>query len=192
MIEPMNSSSAAPPDLHLHAQALNAQDMAPYGWVLDTRLAFTADAGRLINAGTSRRADFPGELVLNTQGARPLACVFRARGQAVSGPWRMLERHRLGTQTFVPLGGAAPQEANDVACVLLVALGTDAPDLSTLRAFRVNVQQAFTLKPGTWHHPLIATHDRDFLVLERSAETVDCEVVTLERAVTVQALSQGA
>lgn len=189
MIPCMKHPGTEPHVMSLQTEALNAQAMAPYGWVLDTTQAFAAQAGRVINAGTSRRADIPGELELTAQGGRPLACVFRASAQHVTGPWHMLERHRWGTQTFVPLGGAAPSDQGDTVCVLLVALGDTRPDLSTLRAFRVGVQQAFTLKPGTWHHPLIATHDRDFLVIERSANAVDCEVVTLERPVTLQPLS---
>ena len=68
-------------------------------------------------------------------------------------------------------------------CVLLVALGADAPDAATLRAFTVQPHQAFTLKPGTWHHPLIALYDSDFLVIERRAAQEDCEVQHLQQPV---------
>ena len=188
MIPGMEHTGTEPHVIQLQAEGLSPQAMAPYGWVLDTTQAFAAQAGRVINAGTSRRADIPGELSLTAGGGRPLACVFRASAQRVTGPWRMLERHRWGTQTFVPLGGAAPGDQGDTVCVLLVALGDTRPDLNTLRAFRVGVQQAFTLKPGVWHHPLIATHDRDFLVIERQAQAVDCEVMALQRPVRLLGL----
>ena len=186
-MQPLAPAQAQP--LHLQAETLSAQAMAPYGWVLDTAQAFATEAARVINAGTSRRVDVPGELALSADGGRPQACVFRASGQSVAGPWHVLERHRLGSQTFVPLGGDVPAGHGGAVCVLLVALGETAPQMSSLRAFRVGAQQAFTLKPGTWHHPLIATHDRDFLVLERSAPEVDCEVVTLVRPVTINTLT---
>ena len=50
----------------------------------------------------------------------------------------LLERHRLGTQTFIPLAGAR--------CVVLVARGEHAPDPATLAAFAVDGAQGFTLR----------------------------------------------
>lgn len=174
------------------AQPLNEHDFAPYGWMLDIEHAFAADAGRAINAGTSRRADLPGMLSFSAEGGEPLATVFRARAQPHAGPWKVLERHCLGTQTFVPIARPQPEQrppgdaaraGGGAVCVLLVALGADAPDAATLRAFTVQPHQAFTLKPGTWHHPLIALYDSDFLVIERRAAQEDCEVQHLQQPV---------
>lgn len=186
----MNHQNSSPPlseALLLPAQPLSASAMAPYGWVLDIEQAFAAHQGQPINAGTSRRADLPGTLALDDQDGRPLVCVFRAQAQAARGPWHTVERHRLGTQTFVPLADrVSPTTTTPGAvCILLVALGDESPDEHTLRAFCVNSQQAFTLKPGVWHHPLIALRDSDFLVVERSAEQVDCELRPLPRPVEV-------
>jgi ureidoglycolate lyase len=159
-------------------QALNVvpltQDaFAPYGQVLN--LGGVEAAARRINAGTSQRFDLPGPLQLSREGGNPALAVFRAQAQAPDGPWHLLERHRLGSQTFVPLGGAR--------ALLIVALGASSPDRSTLAAFAVEGQQGFTLSPGTWHHPLIARDAGDFLVIERTAAEadggVDCEVVQL-------------
>jgi len=69
--------------------------------------------------------------------------------------------------------------------VVLVALGDEQPDMSTLAAFAVGGQQAVTLRAGTWHHGLIAPDGGDFVVIERQAETVDCELATLTIAVTL-------
>ncbi|MFM8769573.1 MAG: ureidoglycolate lyase, partial [Rubrivivax sp.] len=84
---------------------------------------------RAINGGTSQRWDMPGGLHLQAEGGEPCVAIFRAQAQALTGPWRLLERHRLGTQTFIPLGGAR--------CVVLVARGESAPDAATLAAFAV-------------------------------------------------------
>jgi len=105
--------------------------------------------------------------------------VFRARAQALAGPWRLLERHRLGTQTFIPLAGAR--------CVVLVARGQTAPDLATLAAFAVHGAQGFTLHADTWHHGLIALDAGDFVVIERRGDTVDCEFAELAQPVTLRA-----
>lgn len=189
--QPMTQPMAQQTDpLHLKPEPLTAQAFAPYGWMLDIDAAFAEGAGRAINAGTSRRADLPGQLQLHAEGGAPLVTVFRAQAQRPAGPWRVLERHRLGSQSFVPLAALPADPARtaavaDTACLLLVALGTEAPDAATLRAFTVGARQAFTLKPDTWHHPLIALATRDFLVIERRAAQEDCEVLHLARPVHI-------
>lgn len=158
----------------LPARPLNASDFALYGDVLE----LSRRNGQPINAGTSQRMDLPSELNLSQQGGAPVLAVFRAQAQAPEGPWDMMERHQLGSQTFVPLAGAR--------CVVLVALGEQAPDRATFAAFQVSGVQGFTLKPGTWHHPLIAIDDGDFLVLERQGAEADCEVMQLPAPVRLQ------
>ncbi len=124
------------------------------------------------------RVDGGGELSLSAEGGSPCLAIFKAQARDLHGPWRVLERHRLGSQTFVPLGG--------VRYVMLVATGADTPDAETLAAFLVAGHQAVTLHPGTWHHGLIALDSGDFVVLERSAAQVDCELVDLPEAVSLR------
>jgi ureidoglycolate lyase len=120
----------------------------------------------------------PGRLQLHAQGGEPCVAVFRAQSQALAGPWRLLERHRLGTQTFIPLAGAR--------CVVLVARGEAAPDPATLAAFAIDGAQGFTLHADTWHHGLIALDAGDFVVIERRAAEVDCEFAELALPVTLR------
>ena len=157
----------------LPIRPLSADAFAPYGEVL----CWAGHAGQAINSGTSQRVDLPAGLALWAEQGRPALAVFRAQARAIEGPWHTLERHRLGSQSFVPLTGAR--------CVALVALGGDTPDASTLAAFLVTGQQGITLHPGVWHHPLVALEAGDFLVIERSGVVVDCEECTLPQAVTL-------
>jgi ureidoglycolate lyase len=152
----------------LRAQAIDATAFAPFGWLVD---GAAAGEGRPINGGTSERRDGFGTLSLTADGGEPCLALFSARAQDPCGPWRTLERHRLGTQTFVPLAGAR--------CLVLVATGDDGPDPATLAAFVVDGRQAFTLHPGTWHHALIALEDGDFVVIERRGAAQDCEIALL-------------
>ncbi len=155
-------------------QPLHTDAFQAYGHVLNLGASDT----RAINAGTSQRLDLTGSLTLHAEGGQPVLAVFRARAQAPEGPWHLLERHRLGSQTFVPLAGAR--------CVVLVARGRDGPDLATLAAFRVAGDQGITLHPGTWHHPLLSLDDGDFLVIERAGREVDCDVVQLDTPVRLR------
>ena len=160
--------------LMLDPQPLSETAFAPFGHVI----AGDVGVGRPINHGSSQRVDLPGALALHAEGGQPVLAVFRARAQTPQGPWHELERHRLGSQSFVPLQGAR--------CIVLVALGDHTPDPTTLAAFVVAGHQGFTLNAGTWHHPLIALDDGDFVVLERQGDAVDCEVQHLAAPVTLR------
>lgn len=162
--------------MRLQAQPITADNFAPYGWLA----CADGRAGRPINDSSSLRVDDVGELALTAAGGAPCLALFRAQARDPRGPWQVLERHCLGTQTFVPMGG--------VGYVMLVATGAAAPDVSTLAAFTVTGQQAVTLRAGTWHHGLIALQDGDFVIVERqAAEDVeaDCELATLDEAVAL-------
>jgi ureidoglycolate lyase len=153
----------------LMAQPLSAEAFAPYGEVVGS----AGCGGRAINAGTSLRVEM-GEPDILDAGGRPSLSVFRARAIALPFAARVLERHRLGSQTFLPLG-ATPY-------LVLVALGADAPDTATLRAFLAGPGVGITLRRDVWHHPLMALADGDFAVLERAGPQVDCELVPLPDA----------
>ena len=157
----------------LTAQPISREAFAPFGWLIDA----PSNAGTAINGGSSQRFDGVTELALDAQGGKPCLAIFKAKARDSAGPWTELERHCLGTQTFIPVNG--------VPYVVLVALGQDTPDISTLQAFTVGGHQGITLSAGTWHHGLLALADGDFVVLERSADSVDCELAQLPEPVSI-------
>lgn len=152
----------------LSLRLLTANDFAPYGEVLE----LGQGPARAINAGTSARRDLAAALDLTREGGAPVLATFDVQAQAVRGPWTLLERHRLGSQTFVPLAAAD--------WVVLVGLGHAAPERRTFAAFAATGAQGITLHAGTWHHPLIALAPGRFLVIERAVPgQEDCDVATL-------------
>lgn len=150
----------------LLVQALQTEAFAAYGRVIESE----AD-GRWINSGHAWRSE-AGELALDAEDGRTVMAVFRARGRVATGPWDELERHRLGTQSFLPLGAAR--------CLVLVALGDVAPDPATLAAFVTRPGQGWTLAAGTWHHALIVLEDADVAVVERQGSATDCDIAHLD------------
>lgn len=172
--------------MRVRLRPLTAESFAPYGRLVSADAPAPGRAHaeglrgpRPINGGTSLRVEADEGLSLLQDGGAPTLAVFRARAQGAAGPWRTLERHRLGSQTFVPLAGAR--------CIVLVALGERAPDPLTLAAFEADGRCGFTLHPGTWHHGLIALQAGDFVVLERRAAQPDCEFAELPQAVWIAA-----
>lgn len=171
----------------LIVQPLTTTSFAPYGDVLGGAL----QSGVFINAGTSERIVL-GDPDLGRSEGRASLNLYRARANRLPFVATELERHCLGSQSFIPLQG--------VPFVVIVAQGDPAqfsigaqgerlpgaaPLDSTLAAFWVDGSCGVTFRPGTWHHPLLAQQDGDFVVLERKAHTVDCEIKTLIQPVQV-------
>jgi ureidoglycolate lyase len=157
----------------LALRPLTQEAFAHYGDVITS----AGRAGRPINAGTSQRVDLPDLDVIGDGGA-PSLSVFRARAVRLPLKVHQLERHRLGSQTFLPLGAAF---------ALVVALGNHAPETDTLVAFHVPPDRGITLRRGVWHHSLIALADGDFAVIERRGLETDCEVADVEPTMLVEA-----
>lgn len=84
----------------LLAQPLTAEAFAPYGTVL----AAPAGEGRLINGGNAERFDLVDDLQLGAEGGRPMLALFRAQARRFPHAVTEMERHALGSQSFVPLG----------------------------------------------------------------------------------------
>ena len=158
----------------LVARPLRAAEFAPFGTVI----AAEGLPGRPINGGTSMRFDVLPDLRLTHGGAAPLLALYRVAARRFPLPLDEFERHALGSQAFVPLGGAR--------FVVVVARGDGPLSTEALRAFMVAGHEGVVLAPGTWHHALLARDAGDFVVLERGVlpgEAVDCEVRRLETPV---------
>ena len=161
------------PSLRLRAEPLTAAAFALYGSVVEAPVT----RGAAINGGSSERFELVDDLRLNTDGGRPTLALFRARPHAFPRRLLAMERHVLGSQTFVPLG--------EHRFVVVVAPAGAPPGAAALRAFLTDARQGVVLAPGTWHHPLLALEGGDFVVVERAAASVDCDVATLAAPVEV-------
>lgn len=164
-------------------QPLTAAAFAPYGRVL----AVPADGagGHPINSGTTQRHALLADAQLTAEGGRPVLSISRAQARVLPMALVEMERHTLGSQSFVPLGAAR-------RLVLVVAPPGPAPrGIADLVAFVSDGVQGVWLAPGTWHHPLLAMDAGDFLVVERRSGTVDCDVVALAPPVWLAAPPAG-
>ncbi|WP_298438104.1 ureidoglycolate lyase [Ottowia sp.] len=159
----------------LVARPLDARTFAPFGTVIEVPVAA---AGRPINAGSSERFDLVDDLALDAAGGRGAIAVFRAQARRFPFTLIELERHALGSQSFLPLGVAR--------FVLVVAPAGKPPAPDALTAFVTHGRQGVVLAPGTWHHALLAVEAGDFAVIERAAAQVDCECHHLKEAVDLR------
>ena len=83
---------------------------------------------------------------------------------------RIMERHPLGSQAFVPLGGCP--------WYVVVASGKERPD--TFFCLLARGDQAINYHSGVWHHPLLLAEAQDFLVIDRAGPGKNLEEVIVD------------
>lgn len=161
------TTSTRSPAHWLALEPLEAHAFAPFGDVIEAR---GAGKHRTINEGFADRFDDLARLDTGQQGGHPVLSVFRARPRALPLQLRLVERHLLGSQAFVPL---LPQRF-----LVVVAPAGPAPNPAQLRCFMAGPGQGVNYAAGTWHHPLLALDaGGDFLVIDRGGPRAadDCE-----------------
>jgi ureidoglycolate lyase len=149
-------------------EPLDPAAFRPFGQVLDRT---DARPTRSINDGTAWRLHDLAQIDADLVGAHSALSLVRATPRVLPFRLQCLERHRLGTQAFVPLDAAR--------WIVIVAEGDSEPDLRTLRAFLATGKQGVNYARGTWHHPLVVIErEASFLAVDRVADngTEDCEV----------------
>lgn len=152
----------------LRPRVLTPEDFAPFGDVIACAGAHHFP----INGGTTERFH---DLARIDPGAGGKAIVSIFRGQPMQFPLavKLMERHPLGSQAFIPLQGRE---------YLVVVGERDATGALTdaLHAFIARGDQGVNYAAGTWHHPLIAVGEvSDFLVIDRQGEGNNCDELTL-------------
>lgn len=168
--------------MKLQVEHLTQDAFAPFGEVISID---TARDSYPINLGTTTRFhDISRVDVADGDGA-PIISIFRGTPRPKPIEIKMMERHPLGSQAFMPLSAQK--------FLIVVASGTDTPKPEDLRAFLSDGTQGVTYAKNVWHHPLLVLEeDSDFLIVDRSGPgnnlnevglpLVDGEVITLDWA----------
>ncbi|MGA8260387.1 MAG: ureidoglycolate lyase [Arenicellales bacterium] len=158
----------------LEARPLTREAFAPFGEVIET------DGARHypINRGTIERFDDLAAIDVGDGGHAVVGIVECTHAGEVPLPVRLVERHPVGSQAFIPMGEV-------VMCVVVAPAGeTVAPD--DLRAFVSNGRQGVNYHRGTWHMPLVAfERGQRFVVIDRGGPGDNCEERELESSVQV-------
>jgi ureidoglycolate lyase len=147
---------------------LTAAAFAAFGTVI----AAPAGRGHWINEGTAERFELLADLQLTRDGGRPVLSLSRASARSFPFTLREMERHALGSQSFVPLGVRR--------FVVVVAAAGSVPEAGDLQAFITDGQQGVCLAPGTWHHGLLAVDAGDYVVVERRGDVIDNDTCLLD------------
>ena len=155
----------------LQAQPLSKNRFSPYGDVIEIRDAkhFPINAGKI-----ERYHDLAKVDVGTKQENRTLISIVKCNEPTVL-PYRveMVERHRLGSQAFIPL--------NHAQMVIVVGPACKSVRADQLEAFVSNGEQGINYHPGIWHMPLIAfTQGQEFIVVDREGAEEDCDEIRFD------------
>ncbi|WP_282604486.1 ureidoglycolate lyase [Pelagibius sp. Alg239-R121] len=147
----------------LKPQPLTRDAFASFGEVIQTNGANSFQ----INEGTTTRFHDLANVDTAEQNGRPIISIFRGDPRPMPFPIRIMERHPLASQAFVPLS-AKPY-------LVVVAK----PEIMDGKSITAEDLYAFTAQPGqgvnyarnVWHHPLIALDiQSDFLIVDRGGD----------------------
>jgi ureidoglycolate lyase len=148
----------------LQIEPLTKEAFAPFGDVIET----DGSAHFMINSGSTRRYHQLATVQTAAPEDNAIISIFSAQALDMPLTVRMLERHPLGSQAFIPLLG-------NPFLIVVAPLG-DAPQSELVRAFRSNGRQGVNYHRGVWHHPVLTIEKRDdFLVVDRSGSGNNCD-----------------
>ena len=157
----------------LSPQPLTKENFAEFGEVIETRNR----SSFLINNGSTERFHQLANVEVGAQGSAIIS-IFKAQALELPLPIRMLEKHPLGSQAFIPLMGKA--------FLIVVAPKGEAVHPEQIQAFISNGSQGINYYANTWHHPIIALDDDDeFLVVDRSGPGNNCDEFHFDQQQTI-------
>ena len=154
------------PSRVLQIQPLTAEAFKPFGDVIEANEAARHFS---INQGYAERYDKLALVDANDLGGQAAISVFRAKARTWPIELSVLEKHPLGSQAFMPMSRHS--------YLVVVAPGVEQPDVDKVQCFLASATQGVNYAKGTWHHPLLALHNSDFLVVDRSGAKGDMNCV---------------
>lgn len=142
----------------LPIEPLTAKVFAPFGEVIQLEGAHHYP----INLGSTERFHDLATIDVSDNDGHPIISLFRGQPRKLPFKVDLMERHPLGSQTFIPL--------DDAPYLIVVALPGDLK-IENLRAFITQGWQGVNYAKNTWHHPLMALEKiSDFIVIDRGGE----------------------
>ena len=112
-----------------------------------------------INNGYAKRFDNLCRINTSSKKGKTIMSIFSAKKRKFPMNIKMMEKHPLGSQAFVPM--------NEATFLVFVAPKGKRPNTKKIESFIVPKQTGINYKPGIWHFPLISTKNMNFLVIDR-------------------------
>ncbi|MFT4518982.1 MAG: ureidoglycolate lyase [Halioglobus sp.] len=154
--------------IELALQPLTSQAFSPFGDVIevcDDNEQLDINYGRTVRHHALATAD------VTAQEGAAIMSIFSSQPIVQPFPIRVMERHLLGSQAFIPLSGRP--------YAILVAPAGEF-DQNKLCAFLATAEQGVNYHRGTWHHYCMALEaESNFLVVDRQGPGDNCDEIEL-------------
>jgi ureidoglycolate lyase len=155
-------------------KTLTAAAFLPFGEVIE---ASTEVENFSINDGYTQRYHNLAKVDVNAKSGQAGMSIFRSTPLARPIAIKMMERHPLASQAFMPLG-------NEPYLVVVAPKGE--LDVKQIEVFIATAGQGVNYSAGTWHHYCLALNkSSDFLVVDRIGEGDNCDVVELDGSLVI-------
>ena len=148
---------------------ISRSNFATYGDLISAADINPAD----INAGYAKRFENLANINTLKDDGKTIISIFSALKRTFPMKIDMMEKHPLGSQAFIPL--------KETTFLSFVAPNGDKPDLDKVEAFIIPPGLGVNYKTGTWHFPLIATEDMNFLVVDRKGSGDNLVIENLDK-----------
>jgi ureidoglycolate lyase len=130
-----------------------------------------------INDGFTQRYHDLAQVDVSEQNGRTLINIFRSTPLEQPVSIKMMERHPLSSQAFIPMGQQP---------YLVVVAPKGEFDISKIEVFLASSQQGVNYHKGTWHHYCLALHQvSDFIVVDRGGAGDNCDVIALNGSLVI-------
>ena len=115
-----------------------------------------------INNGYAKRFNNLCKINTSLKKGNTIMSIFSAKKRKFPMKIKMMEKHPLGSQAFVPM--------SETKFIVFVAPKGDKPDINKIQSFLVPKQTGVNYKAGIWHFPLISMKNMNFLIVDRKGK----------------------
>ena len=115
-----------------------------------------------INTGYAKRFDNLAHINTSKDEGKTVVSIFSALKRTFPMKIDMMEKHPLGSQTFIPM--------KETTFLSFVAPPGEKPDIDKIESFIISPRTGINYKPDIWHFPLISTENTNFLVIDRKGD----------------------
>lgn len=130
-----------------------------------------------INDGFTQRFHDLATVDVTQENGRTLINIFRSTPLEQPISIKMMERHPLSSQAFMPMGQQP---------FLVVVAPKGELDTSKIEVFLASSNQGVNYHKGTWHHYCLALHQvSDFIVVDRGGAGDNCDTIKLDGSLVI-------
>jgi len=142
-------------EINIKPKKITKENFAKFGDVISTENVKSID----INNGYAKRFDNLANIDTSKNNGNAIISIFKAFKRSFPMNIDMMEKHPLGSQTFIPM--------KETIFITFVAPGEEKPEINKIESFIIPKGSGINYKPGIWHFPLISTENMNFLVVDR-------------------------